>query len=377
MRKLILTLFICLAISGDTTSQISGSFVFDGITRSWVLHLPTDYNAGESMPLMIALHGLTQTGPEMMQFSDFNTIADTGNFVVVYPNGAGNAWNVGFSGGSTEDDVGFLSALIDTLHQQYNIDLNRVYATGLSNGGFMSYRLACELGNRIAAIAPVAGTMTDGSYNSCTPQREVPVLHIHGTADLIVNYNGGFGNKSVDQVLAFWNNFNNCPSLPVIVNLPDLVAEGSTVQRHTWSPCDESTEVMLLKVINGGHTWPGSVGVTGVGNTNRDIVASSEIWNFVSRFSLDVNTGISDMQQPHFKVYPNPTKDNWLIVEFNKDKLYDKVSIYATDGRLVLEEKVNDASGVQSINITKLISGIYLIQFAGKNVSETQKFIVP
>lgn len=99
MRKLIFVLFLCLIFSGDTTSQISGSFVFDGITRSWVLHLPSGYNPGESLPLMIALHGLTQTGPEMMLFSDFNTIADTGNFVVVYPNGAGNAWNVGFSGG--------------------------------------------------------------------------------------------------------------------------------------------------------------------------------------------------------------------------------------------------------------------------------------
>lgn len=376
MRKLILVLFLCLVFSGDTTSQISGSFVFDGITRSWVLHLPAGYNPGESLPLIIALHGLTQTGPEMMQFSDFNTIADTGNFVVVYPNGAGNSWNVGFSGGSTEDDVGFLSALIDTLYQQYSIDLNRVYATGLSNGGFMSYRLACELGNRIAAIAPVAGTMTVGSYNSCTPQRQVPVLHIHGTADLIVNYNGGFGNISVDQVLAFWNNYNNCPSQPVIVNLPDLVAEGSTVQRHTWSPCDESTEVMLLKVINGGHTWPGSVGVTGVGNTNRDIVASSEIWNFVSRFSLEVNSGIANLQKPHFKVYPNPAKENRMIVEYEKNRDYEKFNIYSSDGSMVLSETLTDVAGHHSIDISTLNPGLYFIQLSGNKLTETQKFII-
>ncbi|KAF0195712.1 MAG: hypothetical protein FD166_2885, partial [Bacteroidetes bacterium] len=201
MKKILLIIIICTFISGDTNSQVTGNFVFDGITRSWIVYLPAGFNAEESLPLMIALHGYTQNGQEIMQFSDFNTIADTGRFVVVYPNGVDNAWNVGFSGGSTADDVGFLSALIDTLHQQYNIDYERVYATGLSNGGFMSYRLACELGNRIAAIAPVAGTMTDESLLACAPQRMMPVLHIHGTADLIVNYNGGFGIRSVEQVL--------------------------------------------------------------------------------------------------------------------------------------------------------------------------------
>lgn len=294
MKKLIVILLLSVIISGDSDLQINGNFIFDGINRSWIVFLPVDFNSEETMPLMIVLHGHTQDAQEIMEFSDFNTIADTGKFVVVYPEGIGNAWNVGFPDGSDANDVGFLSALIDTLHQQYNIDLNRVYSTGLSNGGFMSYRLACELGNRIAAIAPVSGTMTEGSFNSCSPRRQVPVLHIHGSDDVVVSYAGGLGKKSVEEVLLLWIKNNNCPPVPVIENLPDLVAEGSTVQRFKWASAEKCSEVILLKVINGGHTWPGSIGVTGVGNTNRDIVASSEIWNFVKRFSLHDNseTGI-------------------------------------------------------------------------------------
>lgn len=362
MKKILLIIIICTFISGDTNSQVTGNFVFDGITRSWIVYLPAGFNAEESLPLMIALHGYTQNGQEIMQFSDFNTIADTGRFVVVYPNGVDNAWNVGFSGGSTADDVGFLSALIDTLHQQYNIDYERVYATGLSNGGFMSYRLACELGNRIAAIAPVAGTMTDESLLACAPQRMMPVLHIHGTADLIVNYNGGFGNRSVEQVLDYWNGYNNCPSLPLIEDLPDLVAEGSTVQRQTWSPCEGSTEVMLLKVINGGHTWPGSVGVTGVGITNRDIVASSEIWNFVSRFSLESPTGIDSHGSHTLKVYPNPANSDVLVIESAYPLTSPELIIYSIEGKTVVRQHV--AVGVKSVlaDISGLTPGIYIIR---------------
>jgi len=376
MKKLLLIIIICTFISGDTNSQVTGSFVFDGISRSWIVYLPAGFNAGESLPLMLALHGYTQTGQDIMQFSDFNTIADTGRFVVVYPNGVGNAWNVGFSGGSTADDVGFLSALIDTLHQRYNIDYERVYATGLSNGGFMSYRLACELGNRIAAIASVAGTMTDESLLACAPQRKMPVLHIHGTADLIVNYNGGFGNRSVEQVLDYWNAYNNCPSLPLIEDLPDLVAEGSTVQRQTWRPCDEFSEVMLLKVINGGHTWPGSVGVTGVGITNRDIVASSEIWNFVSRFSLESPTGIGFSGSSGLKVYPNPAKSNLLVIESAYPLTSSELNIYSIDGKIAVNQQVEVGAKTVIADISGLTPGIYFLRANAAGNSLASRLIV-
>jgi polyhydroxybutyrate depolymerase len=376
MKKSIQLLIILALLTSSAKTQINGSFLFDGINRSWIVYLPVGYTTGESLPLVLALHGYTQTGQNMMQFSGFNSVADTGDFVVVYPNGVSNSWNVGFSGGSTADDVGFLSALIDTLHQRYNIDLNRVYSTGFSNGGFMSYRLACELGIRIAAIAPVAGTMTDGSYNSCTPHRPLPVLHIHGTNDIVVSYNGGFGNKSVDQVLAFWNSFNNCPATPVVEDLPDLVAEGSTVQRFTWAPCAESAEVMLLKVINGGHTWPGSVGTTGIGITNRDIVASSEIWNFVRRFSLGNATATNLNVFTDLKVYPNPVTHGSFIIEYLDVKPGSMLSITAMDGKTVLDREL--APGVNKIltDVSGLKPGLYLIRVAGVDINLTTKLVI-
>jgi polyhydroxybutyrate depolymerase len=376
MKKMFILVLFGLILSGGVRSQINGSFNFDGINRTWIVYLPVDYTQDESIPLLLALHGYTQTGQEMMNFSGFNSIADTGDFVVVYPDGIANSWNVGFSGGSTADDVGFLSALIDTLHQHYNIDLNRVYSTGFSNGGFMSYRLACELGNRIAAIAPVSGTMTDAAGSSCTPQREMPVLHIHGTNDFVVSYNGGFGNQSVDQVLGFWNNYNDCPTSPVIENLPDLVAEGSTVQRYTWAPCTDSAEVVLLKVINGGHTWPGSVGVTGIGITNRDIIASSEIWNFVKKFSLEDATGVRPVLTSSLNVYPNPSQGGLLVIESTDIMQGCVLDIAGIDGRTVLTQRIKAGENRNTTDISGLSPGLYLLRISGPATNMTTKLVV-
>lgn len=376
MKKLLVSLALFLTLTGSLKSQINGNFIFDGINRTWIVYLPANYNTGDSFPLLLALHGLTQTGQSIMNFSGFNAIADTGNFVVVYPDGINNSWNVGLSGGSTANDVGFISALIDTLHQRYAINLNRVYATGFSNGGFLSYKLACELGNRIAAIAPVSGTMTDASFSACTPERNIPVLHIHGTNDFVVSYNGGFGNKSVDQVLGFWKNYNNCPAIPVIVDLPDLVAEGSTVKQYTWSPCDESTEIKLLKVINGGHTWPGSIGVTGIGITNRDISASAEIWKFVSRYTLDLYAGLNQMPAYTLSVFPNPVATDHIVVSWPDGDKYSTLTIYSVQGAIVLSQRIPQNSSRLVVQITNLIPGMYVANVSGPGRKIVSKFIV-
>lgn len=375
MKKMFIIPFLLLAWL-PIYSQVNGSFIFDGLQRSYITYLPQSYSPDESYPLLLALHGYTQTGQGMMQFSGLNQIADTAGFIVVYPNGVGNAWNVGFAGGSTADDVGFLNALIDTLNVFYNIDLKRTYAAGFSNGGFMSYRLACESANRMAAIASVAGTMTENAFTTCTPQRAVPVLHIHGTNDIVIAYNGGFGNKSVDQVLSLWTDFNICPETPVVEDLPDLVAEGSTVQRFTWGPCGNSTEVALLKVINGGHTWPGSVGTTGIGNTNRDISASGEIWKFVSRFSLDENTGVSEVGTTDLMIYPNPLADGMLHIIWPAHHEQASVFIYSSNGSVVYHEKMSPDKGDLHIETASFSPGLYIARVAGGKFNRVSKFVV-
>jgi polyhydroxybutyrate depolymerase len=355
-------------------AQTTGSFMFEGTERTYTLYVPTYHTNQDSFPLLFALHGLTQTGNEMMQFSNFNLLAQQDSFLVVYPDGLNFTWNVGFAGGANTNDVGFLSALIDSLHSQYNIDLNRVYSTGFSNGGFMSYRLACELNNRIAAIASVAGTMTDASWTACEPGRAFPIMHMHGTNDLVVSYNGGFGNKGVDEVLTLWRTNDACPANATITNLPDLVPEGSTVQTHSWFPCNDSTEVLLYKIINGGHSWPGSVGTTGLGNTNRDISASQEIWNFVKRFALASSVSIAENPAEAIK-FPNPIK-GIAQLRLPLSTLASRVCLYSVQGKLLKLYDLQPGTTSLSIDATTLITGIYIVKVEIGKVVHTAKLVV-
>lgn len=357
-------------------AQQPGGFTFEGLDRTYTLYVPSSYTPGDHLPLLFALHGLTQTGNIMMQFTDFNTYADQDDFIVVYPDGVSNSWNVGFSGGSTANDVGFLSALIDTLHVQYGIDLNRVYSTGFSNGGFMSYRLACELTDRIAAIASVSGTMTDAAWGSCQPSRDMPVMHIHGTSDFVVMYNGGFGNTSVDEVLGLWRGFSNCPDTAVVTDLPDLVQEGSTVTTYTWAPCDDSVEVILYKVINGGHTWPGSVGTTGIGITNRDIIASDEIWKFVSRFSLNLPTSIAYETPGKFRCFPNPVATGKVTLEYGRLTASATLLVFSIEGTKVFSATISAGTGSLEVDLSALSPGFYLLRIFNETTGFTGKLIV-
>ena len=376
MKKILSIFSLLIIFSGSQKAQISGGFSFEGLNRTYTVYLPAAYTQGDQLPLLLALHGLTQTGNIMMQFSGLNTYADQYDFIVVYPDGVSNSWNVGFAGGSTANDVGFLSALIDTLHVRYGIDLNRVYSTGFSNGGFMSYRLACELTDRIAAIAPVAGTMTDAALGTCQPSRNMPVMHIHGTSDFIVSYNGGFGNASVAQVLELWRDFSNCPANAVIVDLPDLVNEGSTVQTYTWAPCDDSVEVVHYKVINGGHTWPGSVGTTGIGNTNRDISASDEIWKFVSRFSLNLPTTLPEETRAEISCFPNPSENGAITIRCNHLAGPASATVFSSSGTAVYTTTIPKNANENVTHLEGISPGMYLIKVQDDKGCYTAKFFV-
>jgi polyhydroxybutyrate depolymerase len=378
MNRFLLLIVLVFSLSGKyASSQTTGSFIHNGITRSYTIFVPLTWSPDKNFPMLLALHGLTQTGNGMMGFSNFNLYAEQYGFIVVYPNGVSNSWNVGFPGGSTADDVGFLSALIDTVNAAYGTDLNRIYSTGFSNGGFMSYRLACEAGDRIAAIASVAGTMTTASLTACQPSRNMPVMHIHGTNDYVVFYNGGFGNTSVNEVLTFWNTANECPSIPTIENLPDLVPEGSTVQKQTWAPCADSTEVTFFKINGGGHTWPGSVGITGSGNTNRDIIASEEIWKFVSRFQLpQVHTGTRLISAQKLSVYPNPAKGETVTIELAPSAFPSRLEIFTPDGRIIHTQILNPGIRLYSITTRDLSKGIYFIKVSDSHMLQNAKLVV-
>ncbi len=282
--KRLLTLLLCLPLLGLAQQTINGSITHGGLQRDYILYVPATYSAGTAVPLVFNFHGYTSNASQQIWYGSFTEIADTAGFIVIHPEGtldnSGNThFNVGW-GGSTVDDIGFTSALIDSISAEYSIDQNRVYSTGMSNGGYFSYHLACNLSVKIAAIASVTGAMSQYTQAICNPSHPTPVMEIHGTADLTVPFN------DIISGLGYWRNYNNCNPIADTTIIPDLVlGDWSTVEHIVFDNGDNGVTTDLFKVINGEHTWPGSNFTMGV--TNYDINASVEIWKFFSRYDIN------------------------------------------------------------------------------------------
>ena len=284
---------LCIGFGGLACHQggqgelLTGSMSFHGLDRTYLLYLPPNPHPG--MPLVLNLHGYGSDAVQQMNYTNMNAIADTAGFIVVYPNAVANRWNSGISDSPRwpvpdVDDVGFIDALIDSMYGQLHIDLGRVFACGMSNGGFMSYRLACELGHRIRAAASVTGVISENTAMNCRSERVVPMIHIHGTDDRTVPYDGTVGWYSAKESVNFWSSRYDCvPS--DLKKLPDKdKADGSTVAKISYSDSLGRDLAILFVVSGGGHTWPGSAyDLPGAGATNRDINASEVILRFFSR----------------------------------------------------------------------------------------------
>lgn len=266
--------------------------------RSYLLYVPERPAApAAGRPLLVALHGGGGTAEQMMAFSRFNRIAAREGFAVAYPQGVDRRWNDGrvFRGrGETDaDDVAFVRAMVaDIAARGTPLDRRRIFAAGISNGGFMSFRLACEAADLFAAVAPVTATMPADLGPRCAPSAPVAVLVINGTADPLVPYAGGhvramFGLRgeiwSTDRTIAFWARHNGCAAPPVVRALADRdTGDGSHVIETDHGRC-AAARVRLLRVEGGGHTWPGGaqyLPAAWIGTTNRDIDASETIWRF-------------------------------------------------------------------------------------------------
>lgn len=363
---LLSTLFSGLSASTTLTMN------YGGIQRSFIVHVPTGNVTNP--PLVFNFHGYTSTASQQELYTAMDNTADANHFMVVYPDGIGNAWNVGWTGtyGTGVDDVGFVSAMIDTLHLLYNIDLTRVYSTGLSNGGYLSHRLACELENRIAAIAAVSGTLTDSTWFYCHPSRIMPIMHIHGTTDPIVPYAGVTGALSTEETINFWLNKNTCSTPGDTTNIPNTnTSDGSTAQSINYPNCAEGTRVLFYKITGGGHTWPnGVVDISAFGNTNRDMDANTEIWNFFKQYSNPTATGISPVAEDmvEVKVYPNPFNDEIKIEANNRIELIELFNIL---GEKIFSQSSNLTS--TTINLCSKLAGLYVVKVSGKDFSYAER----
>jgi polyhydroxybutyrate depolymerase len=381
-RRMIFVFLILLFISQSILyAQIqNGSFDFDGLTRNYMVYLPTNYTDSTNFPLVIHLHSGGWTAQQDMNYIKLNQVADTCGFIVVYPNAIGKRWN---SGGVPApdpdvDDVGFINALIDIMSNRYSIDLERIYACGYSRGGFMAYTLACQLGNRIAAIASVAGVLSTSVATNCNPLRTIPVLHIHGTADTWVPINGTSDIYSADQTISYWTSLNDCVQVDT-TTLPDLdPTDGCTVERTTYTVCSENCDVVYYKVINGGHTWPGA-GPPGysAGKTTQDFNASVEIWNFFKNHKL-VITPVVDFNGDGIV----DTKDLLRVIEaWGQDNPMADIAPTFGDRTVdVLDLELFMSYWGQEIDDPTLIAHWALDEtegmFAGDSVSESDAYII-
>ena len=364
MRHFCLLFLLLLQVFVTVAQQtIEDTIMYDGRMRTFILYVPESYQADVPAPLVLNFHGYTSNNLEQMFYGDFRPIADTAGFLIVHPMGTvdllGNThWNVGW-GSSTVDDVGFTNALLDTLSAAYNINQDRIYSTGMSNGGFMSYRLACELSNRIAAIASVTGAMTINTPSTCSPEHPMPVMEIHGTADGTVPYNGNILFESVASAMSYWTTFNETDAAPVITDIDDSDPnDGSTVQHYFYGNGNNDVEVEHYKVNNGGHTWPGTA-FTSAG-TNHDIDASKEIWRFFSTFDIhgkiETTSDGPVLTNETISLYPNPA-NAFITIEQGSD-IQQTYLISSMYGQTVLAGILS--SGKQEIVVQQLPVGMYV-----------------
>ena len=369
-RLLTLLIFITCLSASSAQGYISSTIQNDGLTREYNIYVPASYDGTTNFPLVFNLHGGGGTNSVWQAASDMRPIADTADFILVYPQARpdpsdGNSFNWIPKVPGTFDDVPFFSSLIDTIASNYQIDQNRIYACGYSLGGDMTFELGCKLNNRIAAIAPVARTMQANPNSFCSPVHPTGILTILGTDDLTSPYNGiVYGGIeyyiSAAATHSYWATYNLCNPTA------SMSTVSSSVERYTWSTAAGCAYVEELKVIGGEHDWPGSFG-------NMTIDANSEIWQFVSRYDISgiigectLTTAISDMNSSsdYFNVYPNPF-DNQVTVEADFSSVKE-FTIYNMLGETMMTGQLN--SDINSINLTSLAPNVYILNIENQSI---------
>lgn len=282
-------------VSAASARDISGTFRSGGMDRTYMLHVP----AGDPVGLVLSLHGGGGTGIAQRGLTGFDAVADAHNLLVVYPDGYEKSWADGRGASPADrhhvDDVAFLVGLVTKLQNDYRVAPGHVFVTGMSNGGFMSNRLACDRADVFAAVAPVAGTLGVGV--ACNPSRPVSVWAAHGTADPLVPFKGGAVRGrvglshavSAEAMVDKWRKVDGCQGDPSMELLPDA-RDGTVVHRFDSTSCAASTEVVFYRIDKGGHTWPGGkqyLPAAVIGPTTHTLDGSEAIAEFFLAHARD------------------------------------------------------------------------------------------
>jgi polyhydroxybutyrate depolymerase len=355
-------------------------FDYDNETRSYILYTPSSNPNPDGFPLVIGLHCHAGTAQGLLSYTSWIQKAHEENFIGVFPNGLrhpiGTAWNAGSSfewmtGGT--DDVGFISALIDSLIQKYDVDTTRIYATGHSNGSMMSYRLAAELSHRIAAIGCVAAPMV---YEYCDPEYPVPIIHFHGLSDTTCPYEGKVKDfitiPHMDSTLAIWQEVNDCSSVP------DTIHDESGIMGKKWPSSGGQGDIVLYTVETCEHGWPD--------DESYGISATDEIWDF---FLLQSRSGMTKVKEGDGHTvpklftldqnYPNPFNPQTTFRYVVHESIHVTLRIFNLAGQEIdtLVDGLRSAGEYEiSWHPKGLPSGMYFFRIEAGEYTETKKLII-
>ena len=355
----------------------------DGTIRYYLLSYPD--NPTDPCPLIINMHGYTSNGWVQQYYSQMDEFAHPQNIAVVYPQGMENnqgipSWNVGTSwDGNLYDDVGFIDVLIDSIAANYNIDLDRIYACGMSNGGYMAYELACELSGKITAFGSVTGNFMLNSNQVCDQDREIPIIHIHGTADEVVNYYPPSfdGSLTVGESIDYWSDYNN-----LTIETVDSIS--ANVEKYTYAN-ESLTKFVHFKVFGGGHDWfYGSYGGFHTSVALIDFFLEYKLSDFQT---VDIVEGQSSELPTNFILhqnYPNPFNPTTQIRYDLPEDAMVSITIYDLMGRSI-KSLVNSqqTAGYRSIqwNATNnpgesVSAGMYIYTIQAGEFRQTKKMVL-
>ena len=360
-----LTFSFLFLITLQSYSQLSNETInINGITRTYQMYLPTNFQISEHLPVIYVLHGLGATSNDFTILG-FNQIADTARLIIIYPQGLLNSysqtsWNNGTLLSSTADDISFIQQLMDYVTLSKNTDPKKTYCTGFSMGSIMSHHLACKLNNKIAAIGTMAGTMATSDIASCNPSYLTPVIHLHGTSDPTVPYSGSAlpSLSLVGQTMNFWKNKHSCDITSDSTRYTDSANDGITVDRFVYNTCNPNGSVELVRFNNAAHIY--------LYEPVNDITEAILVWKFLRKWSHP-NPEMAKLNElsinDQFKIYPNPTSEK---ITFYSEK-EDQVIITNLHGQVL--QKINVSIGENSIVLSDFKQGVYLIKINSNPLS--------